>query len=145
MAVPNPVTRLPLLRPVPIFRGLTKVALLQVARRAVEVSYPPDSVIVQEGDPGDSLCIICRGTVAVMKGERVIAHLESGDFFGEISLIDGEPRSATVIATDDVELLTLSADAFDTLLNDPYFSRAALRSLALRFRSALHSHEAQRL
>lgn len=137
MSILNPVTRLPLLRPVPIFRGLSKGALLAVARQSTEVTYPPDAVVIREGDPGNSLCIIVAGTVEVRKGDRVVAELTAGDFFGELSLIDGEPRSADVVALDDVSLLTLTAANFDPLLSDPYFARAILRSLARRFRDVL--------
>jgi voltage-gated potassium channel len=139
MPIPNPVTRLPLLRPVPIFRGLSKGALLAVARKSSELSYQVGEVVIREGDPGDSLCIICRGAVEVRKGDRVVAKLTNGDFFGELSLIDGEPRSADVVAVDDVTLLTLTASDFDSLLSDPYFARAIIRSLAERFREVLDS------
>lgn len=145
MSMPNPVTRLPALRPVPIFRGLTKGALLQVARKAVEVSYPPETVVVREGDPGDSLSIIVSGTVEVIKDDRPIASLSAGDFFGELSLIDGQPRSATVATVDDVTLLTISSIAFDALLSDSYFARAILRSLSLRFREVLNAQGADQL
>ena len=59
------------------------------------------------------------------------------DEFRMLSLIDGEPRSADVVALDDVSLLTLTAANFDPLLSDPYFARAILRSLARRFRDVL--------
>lgn len=134
MAVQNPVTRLPALRPVPIFRGMSKTALFAVARQSVEVSLPAGATVVTEGDPGDSLCVIVEGKVDVRKGDRVVAELKAGDFFGEISLIDGEPRTATVVATEDLSLLTLSSSNFDTLLTDPYFARAVLKNLAKRFR-----------
>jgi CRP-like cAMP-binding protein len=139
MSMVNPVTRLPALRPVPIFRGLSKAALLQVARKSVEVSYPVGAVVVRQGDPGDSLCIIVSGTVEVRHNDRVVAVLSRGDFFGEISLIDGKPRTASVVAVDDVVVLTLRAADFDSLLNDPYVARAALKSLAERFRTCQDS------
>jgi CRP-like cAMP-binding protein len=110
-----------------------------VARKSAEITFPRDAVVIREGDPGDSLCIIVKGTVEVRKGDRVVAELTAGDFFGELSLIDGEPRSADVIATDDVTLLKLTASNFDPLLSDPYFARAILRSLAERFRGVLDS------
>ncbi len=114
MAMPNPVTRLPSLRPVPIFRGLNKGALLQVARKSVEVAYPKDSVVVREGDPGDSLCIIVMGAVEVVKNDSVVARLEAGNYFGELSLIDGQPRSATVVAVEELTLLTITSADFDS-------------------------------
>ena len=138
MSLPNPMTRLPSLRPVPIFRGLNKSALFQVARKSVEVSHPKGTVLVREGDPGDSLCIIVEGVVDVVKEDHVIAQLSAGDYFGELSLIDGEPRSATVVAVENVTLLTLSSAEFDSLLGDPYFCRGILRSLSERFREMLN-------
>lgn len=134
MPVTNPVARLPAIRPVPIFRSLTKAALFQVARASAEVTYDPGAIVVREGDPGDSLCIITEGNVEVRVGERVVTRMTVGDFFGELSVIDGKPRSATVVAIDEVVLLTLSSLEFDRLLTDPYFARAVLRSLAKRFR-----------
>jgi CRP-like cAMP-binding protein len=142
MTITNPVTRLPSLRPVPIFRGLNKGSLLQVARKSVEVTYPQDAVVVREGDPGDSLCIIVSGAVEVRKKDHAVARLQPGDFFGEISLIDGEPRSATVVAVEDLTLLTISSEDFCSLLADTYFACAVLKSLATRFREMLEAHEA---
>lgn len=144
MTITNPVTRLPSLRPVPIFRGLNKGALLRVARKSVEVTYPRAAAVVREGDPGDSLCIIVRGSVEVLKNGQVVARLQSGDYFGEISLIDGEPRSATVVAVEDLTLLTITSEDFHSLLGDSYFSSAVLKSLATRFREMLDVHEGSR-
>jgi CRP-like cAMP-binding protein len=135
----NPVTRLPALRPVPIFRGLTKASLLAVARKAKEVSYPAGSTLVRQGDAGDALCVIVKGSVEVTRDGHVVAVMSAGDFFGEISLIDGEPRSATVAATEDVTLLEVSSDDFRALLADPYVAHAVIRSLAARFRQAQDS------
>jgi len=140
MSVTNPLTRLPVLRPVPIFRGLTKPALLEVARKTAEVAYPAGATLVKQGDPGDSLCIIASGTVEVRRDDRVVAQMTAGDYFGEISLIDGRPRSATVVAVDDVVLLTLRASDFGSLLSVPYVARAALAGLAARVREAHAAH-----
>lgn len=142
MAVLNPMTRLPALRPVPIFRGSSKASLFAVARQSIEVSLPAGATVVTEGDPGDALCVIVEGKVDVRKGDRVVAELEAGDYFGELSLIDGEPRTATVVATTNLTLLTLSSSAFDTLLTDPYFARAVLKNLAQRFRQVQDAHVA---
>jgi CRP/FNR family transcriptional regulator/CRP/FNR family cyclic AMP-dependent transcriptional regulator len=62
--------------------------------------------------------------------------MTAGDFFGEISLFDGKPRSATVVAVDDVVLLKLKSSDFETLLKIHYVARSALESLAKRFRQA---------
>jgi CRP-like cAMP-binding protein len=142
MSMPNPLVRLAALRGVPIFRGLTRSTLLQVAAQTREVRYQAGTTIVKEGEPGDVLCVITQGTVQVRKRDTTVAEMTVGDFFGEISLIDGGPRSATVVARDDVTLLTLSASDFRALLNTPYVARAALKSLASRLREAHASHDA---
>jgi CRP-like cAMP-binding protein len=137
--------RLAALRRVPIFRGLTKATLFDIARRTTEVAYPGGATLVQEGDPGDALCIIVEGIVEVRKHDRVVATMTAGDFFGEISLLDGEPRSATVVAVDDVVLLMLKSTDFEELLRVHFVARNALRSLARRVREAhdAHSREQQ--
>ncbi len=136
MSLPTPMARLRALRAVPIFRGLTKEALFDVGRMTTEVTVNPGDTVVREGDPGDSLCII----VEVDTGGRVIARMTAGDFFGEISLFDGKPRSATVVAVDDVVLLKLKSSDFETLLKIHYVARSALESLAKRFRQAQDSN-----
>ena len=105
-----------------------------------EVTYPADETVVREGDPGDALYIIVEGTVEIHTGGRMVARMTAGDFFGEISLFDGEPRSATVVAVDDVVLLRLKSSDFETLLKIHYIARTALESLAQRFRAAQASH-----
>lgn len=140
MSLTIPVTRLPVLRPVPIFRGLSKGTLLEVARRSVEVSYPPGATVVKQGDPGDTLCIVAKGTLEVYRDDRVVRQLTVGDYFGEISLIDGEPRTATVVTIDNVELLELNSSDFDSLLTVPYVARVVMANLAHLLREALETY-----
>ncbi len=70
----------------------------------------------------------------------MVARMTAGDFFGEISLFDGKPRSATVVAVADVVLLKLTSSDFETLLKIHYVARSALESLAKRFRQAQGSN-----
>jgi CRP/FNR family cyclic AMP-dependent transcriptional regulator len=141
MAITEPMKLLATLRRVPIFRGLSKSTLLDVARRTGQETYPSGATVVREGEPGDTLCIIVDGTVEVRTGGRVVAQMTTGDFFGEISLFDGEPRSATVVAVEDVALLTLASPDFEELLKIHYVARNALESLAQRVREAHNSHK----
>ncbi len=136
MAVINPLTRLQLLRPVSIFRGLDKATLFEVARKAVEVSYPAGTTVVRQGDPGDTLCIVTAGTVEVLRNEAPVRRLGPGDYFGEISLIDGEPRSASVVAIDDVVLLELASADFVSLLGGSYVAHIVMKNLAGLLRQA---------
>ena len=136
MSVVNPVTRLPMLRPVSIFRGLPKSTLFEVARKSVEVTHSPGDTVVRQGDPGDALCIVVEGRVEVLRDGQAVAQLTAGDYFGELSLIDGEPRSATVVALDDVVLLTLKSSDFGALLEVPYVMNAVMVNLARLVREA---------
>ena len=143
MPVTNPGTRIPVFRRVPVFRGLHKATLFEVARRAAEVTYPAGATVVRQGDPGDALCIVAKGTVEVSRDDRVVTQLTAGDYFGEVSLIDGQPRSATVVAVDDVVLLELSSSDFDSLLSVPTVARVMMKNLARLIREAHDSHGPQ--
>jgi small-conductance mechanosensitive channel/CRP-like cAMP-binding protein len=107
-----------LLFAVPIFALLSddeRAELLKIARPVV---YAAEEVIVRQGDAGGSLFVIRRGDVAVKVGGAVgrVAHLHAGDLFGEMSLLTGEPRNATVFAETDCELLEIEAAGFRRLV-----------------------------
>ena len=125
-----------MLRPVSIFRGLQKSTLMEVARKSVEVTYPAGATVVQQGDPGDAMYVVVEGTAEVHRNDEVVAELKDRDYFGEISLIDGEPRSATVIAISDLVLLKLKSSDFESLLNVPYVMNAVMVNLARMLREA---------
>ncbi len=130
MSVVNPSARLSALRPVMILRGLRKATLFEIARRTSEIMYPAGTTVVREGDPGDALCIVVSGVVEVSQGDRILRRLRAGDYFGEISLIDRRPRSATVVAVDDVVVLEVRSEDFDSLLNVPQVARVVMTNLA---------------
>ena len=95
-----------------------------------------------EGELGDRLFIVFRGAVAVRKrqadGERELARLAPGDFFGEMSLFDDEPRLATVAAVDEVEVLVLDRDHFHSLvLQRPGILMELCMTLVRRLRKAV--------
>ncbi len=107
------MNRLTFLHSVPLFAKASLDDLIVIDRTISCETYVRGEKIVTEGDPGDRLCIVYRGEVAVRRklpdGERELARLETGDFFGEMSLFDDEPRSASVAAVDEVEVLVLSS------------------------------------
>lgn len=140
MPVTNPLTRLPVLRSVSIFQGLSKEHLFEVARKAVEVTYPAGATVVRQGDRGDSICIVAAGALDVYRDAKVVRHLATGDYFGEISLIDGEPRGATVVAVEDVVLLELSTADFDSILAIPYVARTVMKNLVQLLRDVEDKH-----
>jgi len=130
------------LRRVPLFSDLLEGDLVRFADITREREYPRNSVILFEDDPGDSLYIVSTGQVKVVLigedgREVILSVLNDGDFFGEMSLIDDEPRSAHVIAMKDSRLLVLRRDDFQQQINQhPSIAVKLLRVLVQRLRRA---------
>src|SRR5262245_19958070 len=80
----------------PLFRGLEDTGLAALADAAVEVDFPADRVIARQGEIGTGFFVIVDGAVRVTRDGTVIAHLGPGEFFGELSVLDGGPRIAQV-------------------------------------------------
>ena len=131
-----------LLTRVPLFSSLTEEEIGQMFEVARERSYPKNSVILFEDDPGDALYVVVGGQVKVVligeDGKEVILSvLKDGDFFGEMALIDDEPRSAHVIAMEDTDLLVLRREDFQRCLEgQPRMALSLLRALSGRLRKA---------
>jgi len=136
------VDTLALLRQVSIFRGLPAEELSELGVRLRPRAAQAGTVIVSQQEPGDALFLIASGKVkVVLYGETgreiILSMLRTGDFFGEMSLLDEQPRSANVVAIEETELLTLDRDAFrNHLLSRPATSLAVLAELSLRLRHA---------
>ena len=130
------------LRGVPLFAHLGVEELEPLAAAARERPYPRNSVIVFADDPGDALFVVAAGQVKVVLGgedgrEVILAVLGPGDFFGELALIDDQPRSAHVIAMEDARLLVLRREDFQRALEAyPRIALGMLRALARRLRRA---------
>lgn len=119
------------LRHCALFRDAGEVALAQLAERLRRRRFRRNEVIFHQGDPGDSLHIVDEGAVKIMlpspEGEEaIIATLRPGDFFGELALLDGAPRSATAVALEATTTLALPRDAFMELLDRDRGLRDAL-------------------
>lgn len=132
------VDRVLFLKGVELFSELPGRELLNLATIAEEVSFGDGEDIFQEGEPGDSLFIIVRGQVEVHKGGRSIAILGARETFGEMALLDSEPRSATVTVVEDVVALRMERDAFFELLAAKrQIALAIIRILTRRLRRAI--------
>jgi CRP-like cAMP-binding protein len=104
---------------VPVLADLPAEGRRALAAGAVERLYGDGEPIVREGDPGRSMFIICRGRTVVTIGKgHEVARIDEGGFFGEMSLLTGEPRSATVTARGDCRVLEIGADVFKTYVTD---------------------------
>jgi MFS family permease len=112
--VPAPVAEpeLALLRGIPIFAPLPPVTLEQLASHLSHVHLPAGGVVFRQGDPGDRFYVVDAGEVTVEPDGRPPATLSRGDYFGEIALLREVPRTATVTARTDIELLALERDVF---------------------------------
>jgi CRP-like cAMP-binding protein len=123
------------LQRVPLFSGFSESELRRVAELSQIVEVPAGTTVTQMGEPGDSFVVIIDGTVAVRTAVGPGSHLQPGDFFGEMSLLDGEPRSATIVATTDLRLLTVDRSHFWRLLDEtPDLIRRILTILSRRVR-----------
>jgi CRP/FNR family cyclic AMP-dependent transcriptional regulator len=116
----------------PLFSGLSKRQLRGLAKLARVDDYSPGEVIVQAGESGDSFFLVLEGRARVLGKSR---ELRPGDFFGEMALLDGEPRSTTINATDRVRTMELPRRSFlKALKQDPQISLTIMESLAQRVR-----------
>ena len=127
---------------VPLFTGLPADELLRFAEVTREKTYPKGSVILFEDDPGDSLFVVREGRVkVVLVGEDgrevILGVLGVGEHFGELSLIDDQPRSAHVIAMEDSTVLVLRREDFRRRVEaSPSVAWALLSELSRRLRVA---------
>ena len=128
------------LRRCALFANVEPDALRLVARSLRRRRFRRNEVIFHQGDPGESLHVVATGAVKIVlpsaEGEEaIIATLRTGDFFGELSLLDGAPRSATAVAIEQSETMALPRSAFHDLLGrDPSLRDALLAGLARELR-----------
>ncbi len=131
-----------LLQSVPIFSDLDNAGIETLSRVVARKVYPKDGVVFFENESGDSLFMILSGRVKVTilgddGREIILTVLGPGDFFGEMSLLDNEPRSATAIATEETELVSLQRADFESVLADnKEIALGLIRVLTQRLRRA---------
>jgi len=107
-----PEREIGLLRHLPLFAGLPAVALEHLAAKLTPVAVGSGDVVFRQGDPGDRFYVVGDGQVIITKQARDVASLGRGDYFGEIALLRGIPRTATVTASTPTELLALAPEDF---------------------------------
>jgi len=136
------VSTAPVLQRVPLFAQLNAVDLQRVIDVARDRAYPKNSVILFEDDPGDALYVVATGQVKVVLigedgREVILSVMGPGEFFGEMSLLDDEPRSAHVIAMEDSSLVVVRREDFKSILaQSPAIALALLREMSRRLRRA---------
>lgn len=110
--------KLDALRRAPLFNGLTKRELAELAQATDELTVPAGTVLCREGSLGSEFFVVIDGTADVTRDGKVLATRSSGDFFGEIALIATTRRTATVTATSELRCFVLTSRAFRGVLDD---------------------------
>lgn len=130
-----------LLAATPLFDGVDAAGLEGIARRTVEVTFEPGQVIARQGDVGSGLFIVASGSVRVVRDGETIATLGRGEFFGELSVLDGRPRTAQVVAAEPTVCIGLATWEFEAIVREePNVALAIMRGLAGRLRALTEAH-----
>jgi len=130
-----------LLEKIPLFEELSAKETQQIARLVTEIQVPAGTKLAKIGEPGGELFAIIDGEAIVRTKPGRTTVLKTGDYFGEMSLIDGQPRSATVEATTPIRLLVLARRDFWRLLDGKTpIARKLMRTLCGRLREAEETH-----
>lgn len=125
----------------PLFKGLDGTGLAALAAAAVEVDFPADRVIARQGEIGTGFFVIVEGMVRVSRDGAVVARLGPGEFFGELSILDGGPRIAQVAAEEATRCLALASWDFERVLREePGVALSVLKVVAGRLREVTADH-----
>lgn len=120
---------------VPLFSRCDKKQLKAIAHRATELKFEPGRTLTREGSRGYEFFVIIDGKATVTRGDTEVATLGPGDFFGELALLDREPRTATVTVDSPMDALVIDSREFRSLLEEaPELTYSVLAGLAKRFR-----------
>jgi CRP-like cAMP-binding protein len=120
---------------VPLFAACSRKELQSIAKASDEVTVPSDKVLVEQGASGRECFVIVEGTASVRRNGRKVATLGPGSYFGELSLLDKGPRTATVTADTPLTVLVLGPREFSSILDSvPGLSHKLLATLASRVR-----------
>ena len=140
--MPSPHPAIPLLSRVPLFQGLSRAQLARIAALAEHTTYNAGRVIVKKDDPGRAFYVVVEGRAKVVRGKIVTARGEAelgpGDFFGELALLDGGKRAATVVAATPLTTIRIERAVFRRLLREePELALKVLEGMAKRTRKIL--------
>ena len=129
--------KLELLGNVSLFSACSQANLSRIASLTEQITVPSGKVLTRQGEPGWEAFVIVEGKAKAGMRGRSSVPLGPGAFFGEMSLLDGGPRSATVTAETDMQLLVLDSRSFSSLLDDvPAVRRNVMKGMAERLRTA---------
>src|SRR3569832_264189 len=130
-----------MLKNIPLFSGLNEAEIAEIARHAVERSYPKNTVLINEGDHSDTLYVIQEGKVKVYladeQGKEIVLNQQGpGEYFGELALLDDAARSASVMTLERSSFCVLSKEVFkDVLAKNPNIAVSLIKDLPHRVRA----------
>jgi CRP/FNR family cyclic AMP-dependent transcriptional regulator len=126
-------TKMEALKRAPLFEGLSRAELVLLSRVSEDLEVPAGKVLCRQGEIGHEFFVIIEGEIDVTRDGEHLATRSSGDFFGEIALLEEMPRTATVTAKTPLRFFVLTRQAFTRLIDDnPRVERKVLRALARR-------------
>jgi CRP/FNR family cyclic AMP-dependent transcriptional regulator len=130
-----------MLKNIPLFSCLSESDLADIEKVAVRKTFPKNTILLSEGDSTDALYVICEGKVKVTiddnEGKEIIlSMLGPGEYFGEMALLDDEPRSASVTTKETTQMLIISKNDFMDILSSKQFAFNLLKDLTKRLREA---------
>jgi CRP-like cAMP-binding protein len=118
-----------------LFAGVDAAGLKGISARVTELDVPADRLIARQGEIGTGFYIVVSGAVRVVRDGETLAQLGPGDFFGELSVLDGRPRIAQVVSSEPTTCLALASWDFEAVVHEqPSVAMAILRELAGRLR-----------
>ena len=118
-----------------MFSDFSKKHLHRLAAETDELVFEPGQVVVSEGDPGETLFVVLSGQAKVLRNKRKVGEVLPGDFFGELSAIDGGKRTASVVADTPLRVLRLFRHTLTSLIEDePQVTIKLLDGIVRRFR-----------
>ena len=137
VAMYSTIEKILLLRSVPLFEKLAGEDLASLARLAEVELREPGDVVFREGELGDALYVVVRGAVEIRRGDDAIARITAPNVFGEMSVLDACPRSATAVAVEHTQLLVLGGEEFYEALQERFeVADGIIRLLSRRLREA---------
>ncbi|MGH2642299.1 MAG: cyclic nucleotide-binding domain-containing protein [Actinomycetota bacterium] len=123
------------LNAVPLFDGFSKRHLHRLVTEAEVVTFEPGRTIVEEGGAGEAMFVVLSGGARVTRGGRKVASMVPGDFFGELSALDGGPRTASIVSETPMELLRVFRHTLHRMIEEePSLAMGLLEGLARRLR-----------
>lgn len=128
--------RVAILRDMWLFASCTDDELSAIAASAEPRDLPADTQVFAEGDPGDEFYAIVSGTAEARRGGTTVAELTSGSFFGEMAIIDGGARTASIVTTSPMTVLVLGRDEFHAMLSSgmPHVTSKLMGAMGQRIR-----------